>query len=484
MGDTGGTPVTSKGTKRRALSSPAISSPTEQHDVGSSKTKEEELPMELAEFDKFDLEIKSHLYNLTVSQPAKESKARSRAIDDAVSYLQSVYKKVAKAYTEMALKWSELASFKEKCVNNNATSIEPLLRVNLVEKDLDSKLLRMKEEMLSDVKIIIKQELRDSINSRMDNIVKSNNTLSDSLNSNIRNVLSDEVKEVVTKVQQVVKDSVQPVPKISYASVTGKKVLRQTVKDIPDRSKDIEFIVIPLPENPKNLRSASEIKKVLKASIKPSDFNLKVIHLLTLNFPAIKLIAESVDLEKLRTSNELKDAGLMIKSKDKLKPRILLKDLPTDIDFNNIASAVAKALGEDSLSVDIRPVTIFKRGERKRCNAVIEVTPQIRNKLMRQGRVFLDFESCKVEDYFRILQCYKCMKFNHLARNCTATSPMCCYCSENHDSRECCNKGQLKCTNCNKSGFTEIGHSALDASKCPILSKRTSELARSIDYGE
>ena len=53
-------------------------------------------------------------------------------------------------------------------------------------------------------------------------------------------------------------------------------------------------------------------------------------------------------------------------------------------------------------------------------------------------------------------QCYKCQKYGHIARVCTAQSPRCCLCEETHLSKLCQEKKEknkdkkIKCANCGK----------------------------------
>lgn len=62
--------------------------------------------------------------------------------------------------------------------------------------------------------------------------------------------------------------------------------------------------------------------------------------------------------------------------------------------------------------------------------------------------VYLDIYRFKVSEYVApLLQCYKCFRFNHSAKFCSAAQK-CSKCSEEHHYSECTNDEKLKCINC------------------------------------
>ena len=74
----------------------------------------------------------------------------------------------------------------------------------------------------------------------------------------------------------------------------------------------------------------------------------------------------------------------------------------------------------------------------------------------------------------RLIQCYNCNKFNHIARNCTAMSRTCSFCSESHHENECNIKSQqlesqYKCSNCSGN------HSAM-SKECAIYKNWSNKL--------
>ncbi|KAL7723061.1 hypothetical protein ACLKA6_014771, partial [Drosophila palustris] len=87
-------------------------------------------------------------------------------------------------------------------------------------------------------------------------------------------------------------------------------------------------------------------------------------------------------------------------------------------------------------------------------------------------RLFLELKSLgtfkvKVEKIYRrrklVLQCYKCQRFGHTLRDCTATEPTCVKCAGQHTSRICSitDQADRSCSNCK-------GKHPASWDRCPI----------------
>ena len=118
---------------------------------------------------------------------------------------------------------------------------------------------------------------------------------------------------------------------------------------------------------------------------------------------------------------------------------------------------------------------------------VVEVSPAMRRVFQEQGRIYLRYSSCKFADHVWIMQCYRCLAFGHLARDCKGAQH-CGHCAKAHETKDCANKNQLpRCHNClskNNVISVDIKHSATDAERCPILSRKIKDRIANTDYGQ
>ena len=118
---------------------------------------------------------------------------------------------------------------------------------------------------------------------------------------------------------------------------------------------------------------------------------------------------------------------------------------------------------------DITPRYLFK-DRRKANNLVTEVNSMMIMKFLGK-KMKLGGNMCNVEDYIKIIKCYKCSKFNHRAQDCKGELN-CPLCTGSHTLRECnATKEQYKCINCsnfnkyNQQSPVNEKHSYLDNSR-------------------
>lgn len=103
------------------------------------------------------------------------------------------------------------------------------------------------------------------------------------------------------------------------------------------------------------------------------------------------------------------------------------------------------------------------------------------------GRIYLNQKSYKVENYIRIVKCYRCQKFRHIAKYCSVQegSLTCGTCSSSeHKTIQCPHKNSPqnhRCRNSISAKFKNHLHTTNDK-KCPIYQKKLNEYNDSIDF--
>ena len=120
--------------------------------------------------------------------------------------------------------------------------------------------------------------------------------------------------------------------------------------------------------------------------------------------------------------------------------------------------------------------------------AVLKVSPEIRQEIIKQGKVFIDMEAHHIKDDWHLMQCFACQEFGHkqdsdLCKNKLSGNSCCLYCAEQHRSKDCGvkhNKARHKCANCLKSKNSHIrngayGHTAMSRD-CPVYIKELNAL--------
>ena len=59
-----------------------------------------------------------------------------------------------------------------------------------------------------------------------------------------------------------------------------------------------------------------------------------------------------------------------------------------------------------------------RRGKRTMFNVKLKMHSEAYGKIMEDGKLNIGYERCRVYDETEIVQCMKCLEYNHLARDC------------------------------------------------------------------
>lgn len=246
------------------------------------------------------------------------------------------------------------------------------------------------------------------------------------------------------------------------------------------------LLILPKKDTQDKYTTSKDTMETFQKIIKPADYNLKVCGIRNARGNGIRLEALTGDLDKIKKSRELDRAGLEVEQVTKLKPRLILHNVPVGMTKDEIKTdliALNLDMQTDTVS-DINIIYTFPPKDKKTSvSCVIEVSPAIRTKLLKNSRVYINYSTCRLEDYIRVLQCYKCLAFGHLSKHCTAES-LCGHCAGTHEMKNCPNRSSTAiCGNCKRWLHEELSHSALDGRSCSILKKRLQEKIRNINYG-
>lgn len=115
---------------------------------------------------------------------------------------------------------------------------------------------------------------------------------------------------------------------------------------------------------------------------------------------------------------------------------------------------------------------------------ICEVDASTFERIIRKGKLNIDFERCRVFESIEILRCFKCCGYGHRAGDCK-NDVHCAKCAESHDVKDCSSE-QESCVNCmysnreRKSKF-DTNHSSWSVD-CPIYLKKVSISKSFINY--
>lgn len=170
----------------------------------------------------------------------------------------------------------------------------------------------------------------------------------------------------------------------------------------------------------------------------------------------------------------------------KLKlPQIRLNGVINELTNQQIEKAVIKQNGRllKDIPEEAHKVKVLRRTKgrkRETCGVIMELEPITWKTLVGQ-KLKIGYQMITVADQSPVVQCFRCLKFGHLARECQA-SMVCGYCSEPHETRECHRTSQAKCNNCKTAKQNNSTDHPAYSSDCPIWRKWDAIARSSVDY--
>jgi hypothetical protein len=151
----------------------------------------------------------------------------------------------------------------------------------------------------------------------------------------------------------------------------------------------------------------------------------------------IRIESDQSDLADKLSKCKIFDTEFQLKMPEKRNPRMAVYFVNASWDADQLREYLIK---QNDLTADAPIKFLYKFGPRNKPDVhwVVEVDPISRKKLLENGRVYLDFDSCKISDYIRVTRCYNCEGFGHTSLNCKQ-EVTCAHCAQHHESKSCPN---------------------------------------------
>lgn len=243
-----------------------------------------------------------------------------------------------------------------------------------------------------------------------------------------------------------------------------------------------------MPKDDEDARFASSLdtKNVIYKIFKPADCALRIHKMTLARKKGVKIEADSPDIATVSEHPELAKAGLKVVTNIKYNPRLMVYGVPADMDEEEIQEELTSQNLENLKGPLVKVIYRYPAREgRDTTTCVIEVSPEVRSALLVRGKIYIRFAACAFRDYVRILQCYRCISFGHIAKNCEA-KPACGNCAGEHELKDCKKeREEAKCCNCSRiegHSRSETGHRTIDNTNCRVLRRKINERISDIHY--
>lgn len=180
-------------------------------------------------------------------------------------------------------------------------------------------------------------------------------------------------------------------------------------------------------------------------------------------------MATDRDRGVLTTCPSFGQAGLRVERPKTMDPRILIFDVPNGMTENELLSSVHEKSVKELVSLAefkkrARIVRRISKDEDSVGNVVVQLPLNCRDKILRDGRVYVSWMSFKVKGWENVPRCFGCMGYGHRVANCK-NERLCYKCGKSGHVASAC-KNQEECSNCRARKLPSRGHNALSW-ECP-----------------
>ena len=203
----------------------------------------------------------------------------------------------------------------------------------------------------------------------------------------------------------------------------------------------------------------------------PRKENIKIMKVIRVRDKGILIEAEQEeDIQKIKNNTRFHECGLKVTKPGKRQPKVIIFNINNKISETEIIEAVYEQnkekftnISKDDFKKEFKP--IFRVGKRKEhvTNWIIETSPKVRNEIRKHNKLFIQWNSCRTEDFIGLSRCYKCQNIGHVSKHCPNEKSICGHCGqEGRKFTECPKKNaKPQCILC-KRAKKPSEHSARD----------------------
>ncbi|KAM3957319.1 LOW QUALITY PROTEIN: uncharacterized protein ACR2FA_008702 [Aphomia sociella] len=275
--------------------------------------------------------------------------------------------------------------------------------------------------------------------------------------------------------------------KLSYVDTLKLRLPKQT-QPVQTRPPLPCVVAYPTEERASELTSSSATKEALMKAIKPSD-GFQIVGKKTAKSGVVLRVSNEAQIKKLESVGS---AGLRLEKPKGRRPRILIKDVPENMDDKRFLAALYGQNVKGELKINendfIKNIKIVRRRSAAYCRKWIgiELSPEIRSHFIgTKDKLFIDFATCRFVDDLEVVRCLKCQQYGHVSKYCNESKSTCAHCSGQHDTRECTKIKETEfkpvCASCRR--LKKADNHKTGSQSCPTYCSRLQQLILNTTYG-
>ncbi|XP_052748288.1 uncharacterized protein LOC128200104 [Galleria mellonella] len=221
-------------------------------------------------------------------------------------------------------------------------------------------------------------------------------------------------------------------------------------------------------------KTSEDVIKQVKQSVNVIELGIGVNRITKIKNQKVIMSCSSQE-ERKALQNAIREKCTQVSAKsakDRL-PQVKLLGVINDLTNDQVEKALInqnkRLLSSVQTDSTVKVVRRTKGRTQETNNIILEVSPIVWNAVKGQ-KLHIGLQSVQAVDQSPIVQCYKCMGYNHKAADCK-DQVKCGYCAKNHDTRECRSRDSLpRCCNCTLAKRQDTAHPSY-SQECPDWQK-------------
>lgn len=241
--------------------------------------------------------------------------------------------------------------------------------------------------------------------------------------------------------------------------------------------------IIVKPKEVETVKDSDEVKHEVITQLGSDADGIRVRNFRKLKDKQVLIETQSEkDMEILRGKVSAVDK-FECRSPGTVLPRLIIYDVDAKLSEEQVVNKLIQKNLDFLEDAAAKLKIVQKTGPRggDRVHYIVQATGQVRDVLLSNGRVFIDWNSHRVRDWNTVSRCYRCQGFGHVAAKCTRDI-VCGYCAEKgHRIGECKKTADNPvCANCKLRKRTD--NHKVTSQECPEFKRATEALITRIDF--